>query len=85
MFRKKESTTPTPQVPFDSSIFSLIQGEARDIIDNRDGKRLTIDQMIQEIEEALSSIGYVDVPPPPRSSDQQDSDSDSSDDIEILD
>ena len=50
--QKKEAT--------DDKVNQTIQSEVHDIVSKRDRKRLTIEEMVQDIEEALAYIGYVD-------------------------
>lgn len=59
--------------------YDMIQAETRDFTENN----LTIQQMINEIEQALQYIGYVDVPEIPPNSQSQQSETSTSD-IEIL-
>lgn len=71
----------------DDKVDDVIKSEVHDIVSKRDHKRLTIEEMVQEIEDALAYIGYVDKQYFQQSSDgqpNQSSTSSYSDDVEIL-
>ena len=44
----------------DDKVSQTIQSEVHDIVSKRDHKRLTIEEMVKDINDALAYIGYVD-------------------------
>ena len=70
----------------DDKVNDSITPEIQDIVSKRDKKRLTIEQMVQDIEEALEYIVYVDTSTQQNQIAQpnQPETSSYSDDVEIL-
>lgn len=70
----------------DEYVNDVIKAEVQDVISKRDNKRMSIEQMVEEIEKALAYIGFVDVDAQENSSYQSnDAENESySDDVVIL-
>ena len=83
MFSQRKPLFISSHTPRDK-VQAIIDSESREILENRDKMRPTIEDMILQINEALDYIGYVDVPDETTDNNDSGSTTDTSSAIEIL-